>query len=220
MVDASKAYKPVEAFDLVKKAATAKFTETVDVAVKLNYAPKKGDSVRSSVSLPHGSGKKVKIAVLTSPSKIKEAEEAGADVVGSEDLIEKIQGGFMDFDVLLASPDMMPKVARLGKILGTKGLMPNPKSGTVSPEIGKTVKEFKAGKVEFRMDAGGVIHLVLGKVDFDSKKLADNLKTVLETIRKVKPSSIKGSLVKSITVSSSMGPGVKIDHREFTEILQ
>lgn len=213
----SKLYSPEEGIELVKKNARAKFDETVDLAMKLGVDVKKNPSVRGTVSLPAGSGKTRRVAVITKPERIKEAEEAGAEVAGSTDLIEKIKNGFMDFDVLIATPDMMGEVGKLGKILGTKGLMPNPKSGTVTPEVGKAVKEFKGGKVEFKMDKGGALHMVLGKVSFPPEALKQNFKAVVAAINQVKPSGLKGAFIQSVTISSTMGPGVKIDPRQVLE---
>jgi len=211
LVEKTKFYSPEEALDLVKKTARTKFDETVDLAMKLGVDIKKNPSVRGTVALPAGSGKSKKIAVLTKPERFKEAEEAGANVVGSDDLVEKIKNGFLGFDILIASPDMMGAAGKLGKILGTKGLMPNPKSGTVTTEIGKTVKEFKGGKVEFKMDKGGSLHMVLGKVSFKADALLSNFKAVVQAVSHVKPSGLKGSFIRSLTVSSTMGPGIKID---------
>jgi large subunit ribosomal protein L1 len=214
-VDRSKLYGPEAALDLVKATAKAKFPESVDLAMKLNVDTKKGGvSIRGTISLPHGSGKSVKVAVLCKGDKTKEAEEAGADVVGGEDLIQKISGGFLGFDVLIATPDMMGAAGKLGKMLGTKGLMPNPKSGTVTADISKTVKEFKAGKFEFRMDKGGVVHLVLGKAAMEKKDLLDNLKTAVLAVNQTKPSGTKGAYLKTLTLSSTMGPGIRLDARE------
>ena len=211
-VDLTKQYSPAEALAKVKETAWAKFDESVDLAIKLNVQMKKGgDSIRGTISLPGGIGKAVKVGVIAKGEKIKEAEDAQAEVVGSEDLVEKIKGGFLGFDVLIATPDMMASVGKLGKILGTKGLMPNPKSGTVTFDIGKVVKEFKAGKLEFRADKGGVVHLLIGKVKFEKEALLNNLNTALEAVKKTKPSSVKGNYIKSITVSSTMGPGIKVD---------
>jgi len=217
LVDPLKKYSIEEGIELVKKTAWAKFPESIDLAINLNLSSKKSESIRGLVSLPFGTGKTRKIAVLTKGEKIKEAEDAGADVVGAEDLIEKISKGFLDFDVLLASPDMMPSVGKLGKVLGTKGLMPNPKSGTVTNNIGQSVKEFKAGKAEFRMEKNGVVHLMFGKVNFESEKLKENLVASIDAIRKSKPSSVKGEFFKSVTISSTMGPGVKLDVRSSEE---
>ena len=214
LVDQLKLYPPVEALQLVKKTASTKFDETVDLAMKLGVDVKKNPSVRGTVSLPAGSGKSKKIAVLTKPDHFKEAEQAGAVVVGSEDLIEKIKNGFMDFDILIATPDMMGAAGKLGKILGTKGLMPNPKAGTVTPEVGKAVKEFKGGKVEFKMDKGGALHMVLGKASFTPDALLQNFKAAVSAINHVKPSGLKGAYIRSITISSTMGPGIKVDMKK------
>jgi large subunit ribosomal protein L1 len=211
LVNKNKFYTVVEAIELVKKTAGAKFDETVDLAMHLGVDIKKNPSIRGTVALPAGSGKTKKIAVLTRPERFKEAEAAGADVVGGDDLIEKIKGGFLGFDILIASPDMMGAAGKLGKMLGTKGLMPNPKSGTVTTEIGKTVKEFKGGKVEFKMDKGGALHMVLGKVSFASDALVTNFKTSLTAINHTKPSGLKGAFIRSIALSSTMGPSVKVD---------
>jgi len=212
LVDREKLHSIEEAFQMVKQASWAKFDETVDLAIKLGVDPKK-NAVRSTVSLPAGSGKTKRVAVITKPDKIKEAEEAKADVVGSEDLVEKIKNGFFDFDVLIVTPDMMGAVGKLGKILGPKGLMPNPKTGTVTSDIAKTIKEFKGGKIEFRVDKGAVLHMILGKVSFEPSALKSNFLAVLSAVAHAKPSGFKGNYIQSITVSSSMGPGVKIDHK-------
>lgn len=218
IVESGKLYNLDEAIDLVKKTAWASFEESVDMAVKLGYTPKKGQTIRGTVDLPGGTGRTVKVAVLTSGGKQKEAEDAGADIVGADDLIEKIKNGFLGFDVLLATPDMMPKVGKLGKILGTKGLMPNPKSGTVTPEISKAVKEFKAGKIEFKADKGGVIHLLIGKVKFDKEKILQNFMKAWGAVIKSKPSAAKGNqYIKSVSLSSTMGPGIKVNLRAVEE---
>ena len=201
---------------LVKQTAPAKFDESVDLAMKLGVDPKKS-SVRGTVMLPGGSGKTKKVAVITKADKQKEAQEAGADLVGGDDLVEKIKNGFLDFDVLIVTPDMMGSVGRLGKTLGPKGLMPNPKSGTVTADIGKTVKEFKGGKVEFKMDKSAALHMILGKASFEPGALEKNFQAALAAVLQVKPSGLKGSYVQSITVSSSMGPGIKIDPKVAAE---
>jgi large subunit ribosomal protein L1 len=211
LVDREKLYAPTDALALLPKTARAKFDESVDLAVKLGVDTVKNPSVRGTVALPAGSGRTKKVAVITKPDRVKEALDAGAVEAGAADLIEKIKGGFLGFDVLIASPDMMPEVGKLGKILGTKGLMPNPKSGTVTPEIGKAVKEFQGGKVEFKMDKGGVVHLGIGKVSFKGEALHGNLTAVLSALNHVKPSGLKGAYIKSVTVSTTMGPGIKID---------
>ncbi len=213
LVDRSKKYSVEDGVKLLKETAWAKFPESVDLAITLNLSSKKSESVRGLVTLPNGTGKKMTVAVLAKGEKIKEAEKAGADIVGAEDLAEKISKGFTDFDILLATPDMMPQVGKLGKVLGAKGLMPNPKSGTVTNDIAKTVKEFKAGKLEFRMDKNGVIHLLIGKVALEPSKLKENLDVAIEAVRKSKPASVKGDFFKSVVISSTMGPGIKLDVR-------
>jgi large subunit ribosomal protein L1 len=216
-VDRNRRYKLDEALLLVKETAKRKFDETVDAAINLGVDPKHADQVvRGAVVLPHGMGKSVKIAVFAKGDKAKEAEAAGADIVGAEDLAEKVQGGFMDFDKVLATPDMMGVVGRLGKILGPRGLMPNPKVGTVSMEIGRAVKEQKAGKVEFRVEKAGIVHVPFGKASFDAEKLRANFNAIMEIIFKAKPQTAKGIYVKNVTVSSTMGPGVKLDLAELT----
>lgn len=208
----SKVYTVSEAMQVVKKAAFAKFDETVDLAVQLGVDPKHSDQmVRGSVLLPHGTGKKVKVAVFAKGDKEKEAREAGADIVGSEDLVEKITKGWLEFDRVIATPDLMGMVGKLGKILGPRGLMPNPKSGTVTFDLAKAIREVRQGRVEFKVEKAGIIHVLVGKVSFEPQKLAENATAVLETIVKAKPSTSKGVYLKSITVSSTMGPAVKID---------
>jgi large subunit ribosomal protein L1 len=216
LVDKGKFYAPGEALQLLKQTALAKFDESVDLAMKLGVDPKKS-SVRGTVMLPGGSGKTKKVAVITKADKHKEAEEAGADLVGGDDLVEKIKNGFLDFDVLIVTPDMMGSVGRLGKTLGPKGLMPNPKSGTVTTDIGRTVKEFKGGKVEFKMDKSAALHMILGKASFEAGALEKNFQAALAAVLQVKPSGLKGNYVQSITVSSSMGPGIKIDPKVAAE---
>jgi len=214
-VDRNRRYKLDEALQLVKETAKRKFDETVDAAINLGVDPKHADQVvRGAVVLPHGMGKSVKIAVFAKGDKAKEAEAAGADIVGAEDLAEKVQGGFMEFDKVLATPDMMGVVGRLGKILGPRGLMPNPKVGTVSMDIGRAVKEQKAGKVEFRVEKAGIVHVPFGKASFDAEKLRANFNAIMEIIFKAKPQTAKGIYVKNVTVSSTMGPGVKLDLSE------
>jgi len=209
-------YGVQEAVELLKKTATAKFDESIDLALHLGVDPKKSDqSVRGTVSMPAGTGKKIKIVVLTKGDKYKEAEEAGADAVGAEDLVEKISGGWLDFDLVLATPDIMAQVGKLGKVLGKRGLMPNPKAGTVTMDIGKAVKEFKAGKLEFKMDKTGNVHMGIGKISFDEKAIKDNILAAIEAINKAKPSSVKGIFIRSATVSSTMGPGIKLNTSKF-----
>jgi large subunit ribosomal protein L1 len=214
-VDGVKRYKLDEAMSLVKQTATKKFDETVDAAINLGVDPKHADQVvRGAVVLPHGMGKAVKIAVFAKGDKAREAQEAGADIVGAEDLAEKVQGGFMDFDKVLATPDMMGVVGRLGKVLGPRGLMPNPKVGTVSADIARAVKEQKAGKVEFRVEKAGIVHVPFGKASFDPEKLKANFTAIMEIIYKAKPQTAKGVYVKNVTVSTTMGPGIKLDLAE------
>jgi len=210
--DFSKSYKITEAVDLVKKYAKTKFDESVDIAMSLGVDPKHADQVvRGTVSLPHGTGKTVRVLVIAKPDKHDEAKEAGADHVGFEDYLAKIKEGWTDIDVIIAAPDAMSELGKLGKILGPRGLMPNPKSGTVTPNVGQAVKEVKAGKIDFRVDKNGIVHAAIGKASFDNEKLVDNVITFIKTIIKLKPSASKGTYIKSITVSSTMGPGVKID---------
>jgi large subunit ribosomal protein L1 len=208
----NRAYKLDEALPLVKKLAHAKFDETVEVAMRLGVDPKHADQmVRGTIVLPHGLGKSKKVCVIASGEKVKEAEEAGAEHIGGEDLVAKIQEGWLDFDALIATPDMMNSVGKLGKILGPKGLMPNPKTGTVTFELGKAVKEIKAGKVEFRVDKTSIIHTPVGKVSFSANHLLENAKTLIDSVVKAKPAASKGKYVRSIYVSSTMGPGLQVD---------
>jgi len=201
-----------DAVSRVKSAAYAKFDETVELAMRLGVNPKHADQmVRGTVVLPHGLGVSRKVLVIASGEKLKEAQDAGADLVGGEDMVEQIQKGFMDFDAVVATPDMMRSVGKLGKVLGPRGLMPNPKTGTVTFEIARAVKEIKAGKVEFRVDKTAIVHAPVGKVSFSQENLLDNLRTLVDTILKAKPPSAKGKYVKSIALSSTMGPGVRID---------
>lgn len=210
--DNFKEYSLDEALKLIKELSYAKFDETVEMAFNLGVDPKKTDQVvRGTVSLPHGIGKKVRVLVFAKGEKEKEALEAGADYVGAEDLVEKIQKGWLDFDKAVATPDIMGLVGKLGKILGPRGLMPNPKLGTVTFDVAKAVREIKAGKVEYKTDKAGVVHVPIGKVSFDTERLLENAKTVIDSIIKAKPSTSKGKYMKKIVVSSTMGPGVKID---------
>ena len=207
LIEAGKFYEPVEAIELVKKTATANFDETVEIAFNLNVDPKYADQqVRGAVVLPHGTGKTKRVLVFAKGDNIKAAEEAGADFVGSEELVAKIQGGWSDFDVVVATPDMMGQVGRLGKILGPKGLMPNPKVGTVTPDVARAVNEIKAGKIEYRTDKAGIISCSIGKA-----KLLDNYRTIVDTIIKAKPVAAKGQYIKSVTLSATMGPGVPLN---------
>lgn len=214
LIDKNKVYSLAEAAALVKQTAKAKFDETVELHIKLGIDPKQSDQiVRGTVTLPHGIGKTRKVAVITKGEKQAEAKEAGADMIGGDDLIEDISKGSLDFDVLVATPDIMKDLSKVAKILGPKGLMPNPKAGTVTFEIGDTVKELKKGRVEYKNDSYGIIHCPVGKVSFDAEKLADNIKTLFEAVSKAKPSSSKGQYIKSVSVSSTMGPGIYVDSR-------
>ena len=218
LVDRTKSYPLADAVGILKKAAPAKFNETVELHVKLGVDPKKADQqVRGTVVLPHGTGKTLKVAVLAKGEKIKEAEAAGADFAGDNDLIEKIAGGFLDFDVLVATPDIMRETGKLGKVLGPKGLMPNPKAGTVTPNVALAVKEIKAGKIEYRVDDQGICHAGIGKIKFEENQILDNAATLIKTLVSVKPASSKGTFLISTYLSSSMGPGIKVDTTEFTK---
>jgi len=215
-VDKQKLYTLKEAIELLKELKKTKFDETVELHINLGIDPKQSSQiVRGAVVLPHGSGKKVKVCVLAKGEKLKEAEQSGAEYYGSEELIEKIAKGWTDFDVLIATPDMMKDLAKLGKILGPKGLMPNPKTGTVTAEITKAVNEVKKGRVEFRNDSYGIIHCNVGKISFDTDKLIENILAVVETVIKLKPPQAKGVYLKNIYISSTMGPSVKINPNEF-----
>lgn len=214
-VDPAKQYTIDDAVLIVKQGATAKFVEAVDIAVRLGVDPKKADqAVRGTVSLPHGIGREVRVLVLAKPPKDEEAKAAGADHAGLADYIQKIQGGWADIDVIIATPDVMGEVGKLGKVLGPRGLMPNPKSGTVTADVAKAVKEVKAGKIEFRVDKAGILHATVGKANFEGKQLADNIHAFLNTVIRLKPASAKGTYIKSISLSSTMGPGVKIDRNQ------
>lgn len=218
LIDNTNLLEPKEALELVKKTAPAKFDETVEVAVRLGVDPRHADQqIRGAVVLPHGTGRTAKVLVFAKGEKQKEAENAGADYVGAEDMVEKIQGGWLDFDVVVATPDMMGTVGKLGRILGPKGLMPNPKTGTVTFEVEKAVKEIKAGKIEYRVDKAGIIHAPIGKVSFSVEALTDNFNTLLDALIRAKPAAAKGTYLKSITVSSTMGPGIKINPLKVTK---
>lgn len=213
LVDRQSQYELAEAIDLVQKTARAKFDETVELHVRLGVDSKKADQqVRGAVVLPHGTGRDVKVLVFAQGDKIQEAEEAGADFVGGEELAEKIQNeGWLDFDVAIATPDMMGVVGRLGRVLGPKGLMPNPKSGTVTQDVGSAIKEIKAGKVEYRLDKANIVHVQIGKASFTEAQLADNFQTLMDAIVKARPAAVKGQYIKSLVVVSTMGPGVKVN---------
>lgn len=212
LVDREALLEPVEALELAKKTSSAKFDETIEMAVRLGVDPRHADQqIRGAVVLPNGTGKTATVLVFAKGDKAKEAEAAGADFVGAEDMIAKIEGGWLGFDVAVATPDMMGAVGKLGRTLGPKGLMPNPKTGTVTFDVDRAVKEIKAGKIEYRVDKAGIIHAPIGKVSFDTQKLVENFDTLMETLIKAKPAAAKGQYVKSITVASTMGPGIKIN---------
>ena len=215
-VDAAKAYSVEEAVALAKERHIAKFDATVEVAYKLNVDPKKADQqIRGAVVLPNGTGKTQTVLVFAKGEKAKEAEAAGADFVGDDDMVQKIQGGWFDFDVVVATPDMMATVGKLGRVLGPKGLMPNPKTGTVTMDVTKAVNEVKAGKVTYRVDKAGNVHVPIGKVSFEDDKLVENFKTIHETLVKAKPSAAKGQYMKNISVTTTFGPGIHVDQASF-----
>jgi large subunit ribosomal protein L1 len=212
LIDGEKRYSVDEACALVGKTAKKKFDETVDVAIRLGVDPKHADQmVRGAVVLPHGIGKTVRIAVFAKGDKAREAQEAGADTVGAEDLAAKVQEGWLDFDVAIATPDMMGVVGRLGKVLGPRGLMPNPKVGTVTADVSRAVREAKAGKVEFRVEKAGIVHVPVGKASFDTKRLTDNVNAILDTVMRAKPATAKGTYLKGVSLSTTMGPGIRLD---------
>ncbi|XEC94635.1 50S ribosomal protein L1 [Paenibacillus tarimensis] len=216
LIDKEATYEPLKAIELVKKTASAKFDESVEVAVRLGVDPKKQDqAVRGVVVLPHGTGKTKRVLVFAKGDKAKEAEAAGADYVGDADMINKIQQGWFEFDVCVATPDMMAEVGKLGRILGGKGLMPNPKAGTVTFDVAKAVQEIKAGKIEYRLDRAGQIHASIGKVSFDAEKLNENLRTLIDALNRAKPAAAKGVYLKNIAISSTMGPGARVETAVF-----
>ncbi len=221
-VDRSRAYPLDEAVKLVRELASAKFPETVDAAIRLGVDPRKADQmIRGSTILPHGTGKKIKVLVFArTPEEEKEAKEAGADYVGFEDLIEKIKSGWIDFDAVVATPDVMPQVAKLGKILGPKGLMPSPKTGTVTKDVGRVVRELKRGRVEFRVDKTGNIHVPIGKVTFEPEQIKENLLALVQELLNLKPQSFKGTYIKAIHISPTMGPSVQIDVNDVLRTLE
>ncbi|MFZ3590866.1 50S ribosomal protein L1 [Bacillus sp. DJP31] len=219
LVDRTKAYSVSESVDLVKKTSVTKFDATVEAAFRLGIDPKKADQqIRGAVVLPNGTGKTQRVLVFAKGEKAKEAEAAGADFVGDIDFIEKITKGWFEFDVIVATPDMMGEVGKLGRVLGPKGLMPNPKTGTVTFDVTKAVNEIKAGKVEYRADKAGIIHVPVGKVSFDDQKLIENFATIYDTLMKVKPAAAKGTYMKNVALSSTMGPGVKVDSSTFSAV--
>lgn len=214
-VDKVKEYGAIEAIEFLKANSAVKFDETVEVAVRLGVDPRKSEqSVRGAAVLPHGLGKTVRVLVFAQGEKDAEAKEAGADFVGGDDLAEKIKGGWLEFDAVIATPDMMKVVGKLGKILGTRGLMPNPKVGTVTMDVGKAVKEMKKGKVEFRVEKAGILHAPLGKLSFDSQKILENAKAFMDAVNKAKPATAKGQYIKKISLSSTMGQGLKINQND------
>ena len=214
--DRNNLYSVEDGIDLIKKS-TAKFKETVDIAINLGVDPRHADQlVRGTVSLPNGTGKNVRVLVVTQGDNASLAESAGADFVGSDEYIDKIKGGWLDVDTIIVTPDMMGKVGQLGKLLGPRGLMPSPKSGTVTTDVQKAVKEIKAGRIEYKVDKKGIVHSILGKVDFESSKLLENAQVFIRTILRARPASVKGTYVKKITISSTMGPGIKIDTNSVT----
>ena len=211
--DSEKLYTPSEALELVQKLATAKFDETVELAVRLGVDPRKADQmVRGTVALPSGTGTDVRIAVFATGEAATAAREAGADFVGGDDLAAEVEGGMMDFDVAIATPDMMPTVGKLGRALGPRGLMPNPKTGTVTPDVAKAVGEFKGGKVEYRTDRQGNVHVPIGKASFAKDALTANFRAVIDKLERVKPAAAKGRYMRRVTLASTMGPGIKVDH--------
>lgn len=216
---ADRVYEPLEALELLKETATAKFDETAEAHIRLGIDPKYTDQqLRTTVGFPKGTGQSVRVAVITRGEQVKVAEESGADLVGSEELIEEIQKGMMDFEVLIATPDMMPKVARLGRQLGPRGLMPSPKGGTVTTDVAAAIAEFKAGKQEFRADRAGIVHVLFGKSSFDAKDLLENLKALQETIDRNRPSGAKGRYWRSVFVSAAMGPSIEIDANSLRDL--
>ena len=211
-VDRDRIYEPAEAMELVKALSKTKFDETVDVVVRLGVDPRKADQVvRGTVTLPAGTGKDVRVAVFAAGEQAAAAREAGADVVGADDLITQVEGGFMDFDLAIATPDLMPQVGKLGRVLGPRGLMPNPKTGTVTNDVAKAVADFKGGMVEYRTDRYGNVHVPVGKASFDAQALTDNLNAVLDELNRQKPASAKGRYMRKVVVSSTMGPGLRVD---------
>ena len=221
LVDRNREYTPAEALQLLKQMPPAKFDETVELAFQLGVDPRKADQlVRGTVNLPHGTGKSVRVAAFATGDKAREAREAGADLVGAEDLVNQVIAGNIDFDAAVATPDVMPMVGRAGRVLGPRGLMPNPKAGTVTQDIGKAVRDIKAGKLEYRVDRQGNLHLVVGKRSFDEQRLAENYLAVVDEILRAKPSAAKGRYMKSVTLSTTMGPGIRIDPTRVRDIAQ
>lgn len=219
-IDASKVYAPLEAVRLAKVTSPTKYDATVEVAMRLGVDPRKADQmVRGTVNLPHGTGKTARVLVFANGDKAEAAREAGADFVGSDDLLEKVSGGWLDFDAVVATPDLMGKVGRLGKVLGPRGLMPNPKTGTVTMDVAKAVTDIKGGKIEFRVDKHSNLHFIIGKVSFDEKSLVENYAAALEEVLRLKPSASKGSYIEKATISTTMGPGIPLDYRRTRNLL-
>ena len=216
LVDKTKLYPLKEAVSILKGVPTVKFDESVDLSIKLGIDPKEiSQSIRGSVVLPHGTGKKVRVIVFCKPEHAEEAKEAGADLAGAEDLVEKISGGFLDFDTAIATPDMMREMSKLGKILGPRGLMPSPKAGTVTNDVAKAIKEVNAGKIEFKMDKLGCINITIAKRSFSEDAIVDNARTILNSVMQVRPAQIKGKFMRGVSLSTTMGPGVKLDTSKF-----
>jgi len=216
LIDRTKQYDPEEAIALVKQTAKAKFDETIEISVRLGVDPRHADQqVRGAVVLPNGTGKTVRVLAFVKENRIEEAKAAGADLIADDEIIKKIQGGWFEFDACVATPDMMGVVGRLGRVLGPKGLMPNPKSGSVSPDINRMISDIKAGKVEYRVDKTAIIHCPIGKASFEAEKLTENLRTLMEAIIKAKPAAAKGAYIKSAVLSSTMGPGIKLNSLKF-----
>ena len=216
MIDRTKLYDPEEAIELVKQTAKAKFDETIEISVRLGVDPRHADQqVRGAVVLPNGTGKTVRVLAFVKENRIEEAKAAGADLIADDEIIKKIQGGWFEFDACIATPDMMGVVGRLGRILGPKGLMPNPKSGSVSPDVARMISDIKAGKVEYRVDKTAIIHCPVGKASFEGEKLGENLRVLMEAIIKAKPAAAKGTYIRSAVLSSTMGPGIKLNSLKF-----
>ncbi|HWC14293.1 MAG TPA: 50S ribosomal protein L1 [Actinomycetota bacterium] len=220
-VDRDHLYSPREAVKVLKEVPSAKFDETVELSIRLGVDPRKPDQqVRGALSLPRGTGKTMRVAVFAKGEKAKQAEEAGADVVGDEDLAARIEGGWLDFDALVAAPDMMPVVGKLGRVLGPRGLMPNPKSGTVTDDVAKAVRDIKGGQVEYRTDKHGNLHIIMGKKSFDPEALIDNYAAIVDEIYRVKPAAAKGRYLKSVTMATTMGPGIRIDPQKSKDLAE
>jgi large subunit ribosomal protein L1 len=221
LIEADKIYSPLEAATIAKQASPSKFDGTVEVAIRLGVDPRKADQmVRGTVNLPHGTGKTVRVAVFAVGDKAEQAEAAGADIVGSDDLIEKIQGGFLDFDAAIATPDQMAKVGRIARVLGPRGLMPNPKTGTVTPDVAKAITDIKGGKINFRVDKQSNLHLIIGKSSFSVEQLVENYAAALDEVLRAKPSSSKGKYLKKVTFTTTMGPGIPVDANRTRNLLE